>query len=113
METLQGIRGALRADHVMIENALYGASAAELLARLGQVEDNVRSVMVIGHNPGLQDLVVTLVGDGDDEAMAAVRRKLPTGALVTLSFPPLGWNRLGPGSAHLESFVGPADLEER
>lgn len=113
VETLDGISGALRANHVLVEKALYGASAADLLARLGRVEDDVRSVMVIGHNPGLQDLVVTLVGDGDDEAMAAVRRKLPTGALVTLSFPALGWNRLGPGSAHLESLVRPADLEAR
>ena len=109
METLDGISVALRAHHVMVENALYGASATELLTRLGRIDDDVHSVMVIGHNPGLQDLVVILVGDGDDEAMAAVRRKLPTGALVTLSFPALGWNRLG--GAHLESVVRPADLE--
>lgn len=111
VETLDGIRGALRATRVMVEKTLYGASAAELLARLGRVEDDVHSVMLIGHNPGLQDLVVTLVGDGDDEAILAVRRKLPTGTLVTLSFPALAWNRLGPASAHLESLVRPADLD--
>lgn len=111
VETLDGIRGALHANHVIVEEALYGASAAQLLARLGRVDDDVRSVMVVGHNPGLEDLVVMLAGDGDDEAMAAVRRKLPTGALVTLSCPALGWNKLGPGGAHLESLVCPADLE--
>ncbi|MGH9229580.1 MAG: SixA phosphatase family protein [Acidimicrobiales bacterium] len=110
-ETLERIHAALGAKHVVVEKKLYGASAAELLVRLRRVEDDVRSVLVVGHNPGLQDLVVTIAGDGDDDALLRVRRTFPTGALATLSFPAQGWNRLGPRSAHLETLVVPRDLE--
>ncbi len=110
-ETLEGIVGALNAKEIIVDQTLYGASVSELLARLRRVGGDVRSVMVIGHNPGLHDLVVTLAGDGDDDALLTVRRKFPTGALATLSFPGLAWDRLGPGAAYLETLVLPRELE--
>ena len=58
-----------------IEDALYGAGASALLARLHEVPDEVASVMLIGHNPGMRQLAVDLAGLDD---------KFPTAALATL-----------------------------
>ena len=44
---------------ILIEDELYGASVAEMLARLRRVPDQVTSVLLIGHNPGIFDLAVT------------------------------------------------------
>jgi phosphohistidine phosphatase len=91
------------------EDDLYGASAADLLARLRRVPDEIGSVMVVGHNPGLHELAVSCSGKGDPLQLARLRGKLPTGALVRLSF--LGpWASLAPGHATLESLVVPGDL---
>lgn len=90
-----------------MEDALYGADADHLMARLRQLQRSVRSAMIIGHNPGLQDLVVMLSGDGDDRALTRVRRKYATATLATLTFPAT-WSALVPGAAYLEDvFVPP------
>jgi len=103
-ETLQRMnpdRGELR-----IEADLYGAEASTLVARLHNVAAAVRSVMVIGHNPGLQDLALLLARDG-----TAVREKFPTGALATLTFHGDGWEALARGGAELTDLIRPRDLE--
>lgn len=110
-ETLEGILDALEASDVVVDRDLCGASADLLLVRLRRLGNDVRSVMVIGHNPGLQDLITCIAGDGDDDAMLSVRQKFPTGALATLSFPTGGWERLARGAAYLETIVVPRGLE--
>jgi phosphohistidine phosphatase len=49
------------AFEIHIERALYGAGPAELLERLGRMPNRASSVMLIGHNPGIQDLSLGLV----------------------------------------------------
>ena len=107
-ETLDLIAPALGDDTaVSVEEDLYAASADDLLERLRAVDDDVQSVMLIGHNPGVEQLVLSLAGSGDD--LAKVRRKYPTGALATLSLAGR-WNDLAPGSAELTDFVKPKQL---
>jgi phosphohistidine phosphatase len=108
--TLAGIAGALPAGvETSIEDALYGASGAELLERLRRISDDVDDVMLIGHNPGLEDLAELLVGAGDPALRAQLATKYPTGALATMSFTG-SWAALGPGRVTLEGYVVPRDL---
>jgi phosphohistidine phosphatase len=95
---------------VLIEDDLYGAPAPLILARLRQVPDGTPSVLVVGHNPGLEDLVRGLGRDGDPGLVARVRAKFPTGALATIAFDG-PWRELGSGAAALEAFVVPGDLD--
>ena len=108
-ETLQGV--AVGGEHV-IEPDLYGATCQEVLERLHRVPDEIGSVMLVGHNPTLQALVLRLA-DGDAAGsvpdLAEVRRKFPTGALATLTFDG-AWVELSPRSAHLASYVRPKSL---
>jgi phosphohistidine phosphatase len=104
-ETLDGIEPALARAAVSIEPELYGAAAAGLLARLHQVDPTVRSVMVIGHNPGLHDLALLLARPGTSQLDA----KFPTGTLATLAIS--GWTALEPGTAALIALTKPRDLE--
>ena len=85
VETLALVRpGLVTAPDVRIEDDLYGASAASILTRLHRVDPPVRSVLVIGHNPGLEDLTAALAGDADEAALDQLGRKFPTGALAVL-----------------------------
>ena len=92
-ETLTELRPALGDQaEVLVTDDLYGADAAELLHRLGEVDQNIASVMIVGHNPGLHDLALELTGDGDAAAISQLHTKFPTGALATLQrwYHPLG-----------------------
>jgi phosphohistidine phosphatase len=108
-ETLERIEPMLRGRTVRVEPALYGADVGTLLKVIGTVPDGVGSLLVIGHNPGLQDLALHLARRSpvvDDLAM-----KFPTAALATLAVADQGWPALQPHGADLVRFVRPRDLE--
>jgi len=109
-ETLLGIAPAL-ADGATVkhEKRLYLASAARLLGRLRELDDGVRSVLLIGHNPGLQGLAVLLAGSGNGAALARLAAKFPTAGLAALSFPGKRWGELAAGSAELFRLWSPND----
>lgn len=110
-ETLEPLRERLpAATEVLIEDDLYGAAAPDIVDRLRRVPDGTPSVLVVGHNPGLEDLVLGLSGRGDTGLLDRVRTRFPTGAFATLTFDG-AWKELGPGAARLEGFVVPGDLE--
>jgi phosphohistidine phosphatase len=109
-ETLEGVAPD---GERLIESGLYDASCDSLIERLTRVPDEVASVMIIGHNPAMQMLVLRLTGaNGSDPVgpdLAEVRRKFPTGALATLTFD-CAWSDLAPACARLTSYVWPKGL---
>jgi phosphohistidine phosphatase len=98
---LVGASGEIR-----IERELYGASADQLLERLRRVPDEVAAVMLIGHNPAIHDLAVSLVPVHGELS----ERKFPTGGLATLTFTG-PWSALEPRHAELAAFVTPRELD--
>ena len=92
---------------VQIEPKLYAAPARDLLEVLHKVPDEVESVMLIGHNPGIQDLALSLAGAGSE--IPRLRSKFPTAALATLELNGT-WRELAPGSAELVSLVKSKEL---
>lgn len=110
-ETLERIAPALgEGVTVRIERELYGASGRRLLELLRADEEGTRSVLLIGHNPGIQELALMLARSGDK--LGGLRAKYPTGALATLTFEG-PWSELAPAIAELTSFVTPKQLARR
>jgi phosphohistidine phosphatase len=108
-ETLRRVAtGFERPSEAVIEARLYEDSAAGLLVRLHEVPANVVSLMLIGHNPALQELVLELAAGGTRRD--AVMHKFPTAALATLAFTG-SWAELAPGIAEVTAFVTPRELE--
>lgn len=103
----EGIDGPI---DVRFERNLYETSAADMLDRLHRVDDEVASVMVIGHHPAIQDLALILARGG--RHAETIRRKFPTAALATLTLNGR-WRDLAPGTANLVAFLKPKELERR
>ena len=72
------------------------------------VPESVASLMLIGHNPGLQDLALLLASDGAERER--LEAKFPTAALATLTLPNTTWRRLSKGDAVLAAYVVPKQL---
>ena len=106
--TLEGVEPAFGRGAVRVERELYGAGPTDLLTRLQEIAPSVRSVMVIGHNPGLEELALRLARDGSKRRQ--LEEKFPTGALATLAFRG-PWAGSDPGTAELIGFVRPRDFE--
>jgi phosphohistidine phosphatase len=92
----------------VFDDRLYGAGAAELLARLGEVSPEVAVVMLIGHQPAIGDLALSLVGPGP--GLEQLSGKFPTAALATFAVP--AWPELAPGSGRLLEMVRPKRLPD-
>lgn len=109
-ETVAGLVAVLPAPlTVEYDDALYAASASDLLARLQRLPAKARCVVVCGHNPGLQELGVQLAGDADTTDARRLREKLPTAGVVTFDVRGT-WGRLSPQTSGLSSFVTPKSL---
>jgi phosphohistidine phosphatase len=95
---------------VSIEDVLYLAAARALVARIEAVADDVATLLVIGHNPGLQELATGLARHGPRHDRARLAAKFPTGALATfrLADP---WHAIGDAPIALAGYVVPSDLD--
>lgn len=90
---------ALGAPPVTFGRALYHADAETLLDELGRVEPSVRTLLVLGHNPGLQELAYELTGE--DVGLATAN------ALLLHSTCPSWPDALRPRRWHLEAMLRP------
>lgn len=111
--TLQTLEGVAPDGEVIVEPELYGATATDLLERLRRVPEEIGSVMLIGHNPAMQALVLELadVDSSDQARLRGAAQKFSTGALATFELD-APWSELGPGGAVLTGLVRPKDLGE-
>lgn len=105
--TLPCLRGEAT---ILLEDRLYLASAAKLFNRLREVDDRFGQVMIVGHNPGLQDLALMLAGDGPEDDMAQVQEKFPTAALAVIDFAVQSWTGVERRGGALARFVTPRAL---
>ena len=111
-ETLDLIAPALNATpNVLVERQLYLAGSRHILSRLRRLPDEAESVMVIGHNPDLQELALRLARRGPRAKIAALAAKFPTAALAGFRVEAERWADLAPERCALIRFVVPADLD--
>ncbi|GGX75760.1 SixA phosphatase family protein [Streptomyces fructofermentans] len=91
------------------EERLYEASPGELIAVLNETPDDVRSALLIGHNPGVQGLAEVLSGGSEGDARQRMgSRGFPTAAFAVLSFTG-SWKSLEPGAATLLDYWAPSE----
>ena len=94
-------------------DALYLAEPARLLAILHDVAETARSVLLVGHNPGLHELALLLAGPHamaqPNETARRLAAKYPTGALAEFSIAG-PWGTLAEGGGRLIRFLIPRDL---
>ncbi|OYY79523.1 MAG: histidine phosphatase family protein [Sphingomonas sp. 28-62-20] len=93
------------------ERRIYLASSATLLDLVHALAADEDRVLLVGHNPGLEDLVLTLAADDGSVARSAVEIKFPTASLAEIAFDVADWRDIDAGSGTLTRFVRPRDLD--
>lgn len=97
--------------HVTYDEAIYMASADTLLDLVRRTPDEQARLFLIGHNPGLEDLVLDLTPKDAGGLRDEVEIKYPTATLAELVFDADHWADLKKGTARLTRFVRPRDLD--
>jgi phosphohistidine phosphatase len=96
---------------VSFEDRLYEAGPEAIVALLKEIERPVRALLVIGHNPGLQEAARLLVAAGEVEARERLNEAFPTSGLAVIDFAGDDWEKLHFRSGRLERFVTPRMLK--
>ena len=94
------------------DKRIYLASGVTLLDVVHDTPDDAQSLLLVGHNPGLEDLILMLVPDRTgDETRDQVEEKFPTASVAELEFDADRWAEVKAGSGRLVRFVRPRDLD--
>jgi len=95
---------------VRIEPGLYVFDPYPLLRRLRDVADDATSVLLIGHNPAMQELTLTLTAEDDVGLRQGLATKFPTGALAEIELRVEAWRDVAPGAGTIVRVVLPRAL---
>lgn len=107
-QTFQLLQSTLSTPlNVEYEPKLYLASTRDVLEIIAGVEPAVSSLLIIGHNPTLQQLAHDLAGNGDDALCGALSQDFPTAALAELHFQEESWQDITLQSGVLKRFITP------
>ncbi len=103
-------RTKLDAVPVSFDDRIYEATPETLIEVIQEVDDAAAGVILVGHNPGIQDVARQMIGFGD--RFAAVRRMeaFPTGSFAALDIAVDGWREVKFGTARLVAFATPESL---
>lgn len=112
-ETLELIMPGLTGKPgIRYEDGLYHAAAKDIIARIRRLPEKTDSVMIVGHNPGLQEAVLELASAGAPKRLRQIAEKFPTLALAELSTDVEHWRDLRHGAAQLVDLTIPAEFED-
>lgn len=111
-QTIEGVEEGMGAKlDVRFDERIYLASAAMLYALVQETPDEAGHVLLIGHNPGLEDMALLASNDKSAPLRREVEEKYPTATLATLEFPGKGWAEVDEGRGRFIRFVRPRDLD--
>ena len=87
---------------------LYGADLAQLLEAIRDAAaTDPKQLMLVGHNPGMHELALALVGSGDETGRKALSDNLPTSGLAVFDFATKDWSDVAFRRGRLVLFVSP------
>ncbi|MBK1668861.1 hypothetical protein CKO28_12550 [Rhodovibrio sodomensis] len=100
------------APEVDIRRSVYDAGPDQLIAIAQGAPARVDTLMLVGHNPAMEEAAALLAGGGDTKALATMQSKYPTAAVAEFTFELDAWESIGRDTGYLARFVRPKDLAE-
>ena len=110
VETIEEVAhgfGPLEPDY---DERIYLAPTATLVEIVRETPDAVGRLLIVGHNPGLEELALLLAGP-DGPLRNEVEIKYPTGTIAEIEFPGDHWSEVSRGGGRIARFIRPRDLD--
>ena len=111
-ETIDGVQAHFDFDApIEFVPELYLASETVLMRTIRGLGENVDAPLIVGHNPGLEQLVASLSHSDSKGLRHRVAGKFPTGALAILDLPVHHWSKATPGRGEIVELILPRELD--
>ncbi len=111
-ETLCALLPHLSGDcEIRITAGLYEPAAGNYVDAIGKLGVGAQTLLVIGHNPAMQETAAMLIGSGNDTLRQEVVTRFPTAGLAVIDFDGGRWQQIGRATCRIVAFFRPKDLE--
>ena len=110
-ETVEEVAAGYGAIAARYDERLYLASAATLLDIVRHAPESVERLLLVGHNPGMEELALRLARRHGERLRGEVETKYPTGTLAEIELPAGRWAEVGEGAGRILRFIRPRDLD--
>lgn len=112
VETLAGLlEGSGSEVEPRLDPRLYNASRDALLEVIREVDERVERLLIVGHNPGLQELLLSLAEPDAEGLRRGAGASFPTAALAELGLVVDRWREVGPSTGRMVGLALPGDLD--
>lgn len=112
-ETVSGVlAGAPGGVQPIYDPRVYNASGETLVEIIREADDRFERLLVVGHNPGLQQLLLRLTEDDRDGLRSDVASSYPTATLAELCLEVDHWRDAGAGSGRIVRLVRPREVAD-
>lgn len=111
-ETIDGLKEKLALNvEIRFEPRMYATSEEMLLTIVRDIPESSYMPLLVGHNPGLQQLIVALTHNDSDDLRSHVEQKFPTAALAAIELPAHRWIEVTPGTGKITDLILPKKLD--
>jgi phosphohistidine phosphatase len=93
------------------DDGIYDAPAARLIDIVRGVDEGSKRLLLVGHNPGIQDLILRLAAEGQSELCDGIADGFPTSAIAALELPANHWSEIRERSGRIVALIAPRDLK--
>ncbi|HEX6374215.1 MAG TPA: histidine phosphatase family protein [Allosphingosinicella sp.] len=111
IETIEEVAAGYGTIEPRYDERLYLASAATLLGIVRHAPEDVERLLLVGHNPGFEELALRLARSDGDKLRAEVAIKYPTGTVAQIELPVEHWAGAREGTGRIVRFIRPRDLD--
>jgi phosphohistidine phosphatase len=92
------------------DERIYEAMPDTLLELVRHISNEVHSPLLVGHNPGLQQLVLNLTSDDGSGYKKTVAAKFPTAVVAVITLPAVRWDEVEPGTGQIRELILPREI---
>jgi phosphohistidine phosphatase len=97
-------------ENVIYEDSLYMSDFSNFINIIKKTKNNFKNLMIVSHNPGIENLALELSKDKNNEIYEKINIKFPTGALIIINFNLNNWSKVDCKKGKLYEFVKPKEL---
>ena len=111
VETIEIIKPSIKDTKIIYKKELYTFDDQTMIEFISKINDDISSVLIVGHNPAIQETVLRLAEtDQNSNLLNRVEHKYPTAAFCTLTSGIEKWTHTGYKLFKLQEFICPKEL---
>ncbi len=101
-QTAELVKDAAKIEgELTFDGRIYAAGTSELVAVVSEADDGVKSLMLVGHNPGFENMVSVLTGKYET---------MPTASVAVIDIEIKNWSQISPECGILRDLLRPKEL---